>query len=259
MALRRIEISPEFAAHLRMLGVHGVRPGTVAVDDASAFEPPADIRGAYVWDAPVVMGAFSYLGPDVFCTSARIGRYCSVAKLVQIGLSAHPHDRLTSSPLSWKRFEPFESHFRNMDLAWERTLPEAPFDERPVTTIGNDVWIGANAWLKDGVTVGDGAIIAAHAVVTRDVPAYAIVGGSPARVIRMRFDDATIARMLAVAWWRYNLFDLGADLADPNRALDAVEEAAATGLQPYAPEPVKLLAEHKAFRKAQRLLGRDAA
>ena len=259
MALRRIEFTPEFLTHLRLLGVHGVRQGAFAVDDASAFEPPADLRGAYVWDAPVEIGAFSYLGPDVFCTAARIGRYCSVAKLVQIGLSTHPADRLTSSPLSWKRFEPFESHFRNDDLDWERTLPEAPFDERPLTTIGNDVWIGANAWLKDGITVGDGAIIGAHSVVTRDVPPYAIVVGNPARVIRMRFDDKLIERMQAIAWWRYNLLDLGSDLADPALALDAIEEAVANGLQPYAPQPINLLAEHKAFRKAQRLLGRETA
>lgn len=259
MALRRIEFTADFIAHLRLLGLHGVAPGTFAVDDASSFEPPADLRRAYVWDAPVEMGAFSYLGPDVFCTAARIGRYCSVAKLVQIGLSTHPADRLTSSPLSWKRFEPFESHFRNADLNWERTLPAAPFDERPITTIGNDVWIGANAWLKDGITIGNGAIIGAHAVVTRDVPAYAIVVGNPARVIRMRFDDATIERMQAVAWWRYNLLDLGTDLSDPNAALDAIEDAVANGLRPYAPEPINLLAEHKRFRKAQRLLGRETA
>lgn len=259
MALCRIDFTPDFVAHLKLLGLHGVRAGTFAVDDASAFEPPADLRHAWVWDAPVEVGAFTYLGPDVFCTAARLGRYCSVAKLVQIGLSTHPADRLTSSPLSWKRFEPFESHFRNDDLAWERTLPAAPFDERPITTIGNDVWIGANAWLKDGITVGDGAIIGAHAVVTRDVPPFAIVAGNPARLIRMRFGDATIERMQAVQWWRYNLLDLGTDLADPNRALDAIEQAVAMGLQPYAPQPINLLAERKAFKKAQRLLGREVA
>lgn len=97
MALRRIEFTPEFITHL---GLHGIAPGIRAVDDASAFEPPADLRRAYVWDAPVEIGAFTYLGPDVFCTAARLGRYCSVAKLVQIGLSTHPADRLTSSPLS---------------------------------------------------------------------------------------------------------------------------------------------------------------
>jgi acetyltransferase-like isoleucine patch superfamily enzyme len=259
MALRRIEFTPEFVNHLALLGLHGVRPGAFAVDDASAFEPPADLRHAWVWGAPLEIGAFSYLGPDVFCTGARLGRYCSIAKLVQIGLSTHPADRLTSSPLSWKRFEPFESHFRNADLAWERTLPAAPFDERPITAIGNDVWIGANAYIKDGVTIGDGAIVGAHAVVTRDVPAYAIAVGNPARVIRMRFDDATVERMQAVAWWRFNLLDLDIDLTDPARALDAIEAAVAAGLEPYATAPINLHEEHKRFRKAQRLLGREAA
>ena len=74
MALRRIEYTADFLAQLRLLGLHGVRPGAFAVDDSSAFGPPVDLRGAYVWDAPVELGAFTYLGPDVFCTSARIGR-----------------------------------------------------------------------------------------------------------------------------------------------------------------------------------------
>lgn len=259
MATRRTEISPEFVTHLRLLGVRGVMPGRFMIDDGTAFEAPVDLARAYLWDAPVSVGAFTYLGADSHCTAVSIGRYCSLAKLVQIGLSRHPADRLTTSPISWMHFDAFESPFRDEDLSWERTLPLAAYEDRPVTTIGNDVWIGANAYIKDGITIGDGAIVGAHAVVTRDVPPYAIVGGNPARVIRMRFDDATIERMQAAAWWHYNLLDLGIDLTDPNRALDAIEAAAANGLQPYAPAPINLLAERKAFKKAQRLLGREIA
>ena len=67
--------------------------------------------------------------------------------------------------------------------------------------IGNDVWIGYEAVVMAGVHIGDGAVVAARAVVTRDVPPYAIVGGVPARIIRMRFDERTIARLLETAWW----------------------------------------------------------
>ena len=70
-------------------------------------------------------------------------------------------------------------------------------------TIGNDVWIGRNAIIMDGVTVGTGAIVGAAAVVTKDVPPYAIVAGVPARIIRYRFDEGTVKRLLANRWWDY--------------------------------------------------------
>ena len=69
------------------------------------------------------------------------------------------------------------------------------------TIIGNDVWIGYRAAIMPGVTIGDGAIIGAFSVVTRDVPPYSIVGGNPAQLLRNRFDDATTAELLNVAWW----------------------------------------------------------
>ena len=75
------------------------------------------------------------------------------------------------------------------------------WDNKGDITLGNDVWIGYEAVILAGVTIGDGAIIGARAVVTRDVPPYAIVGGVPARLIRRRFDDATIEALLDLCWW----------------------------------------------------------
>jgi virginiamycin A acetyltransferase len=74
--------------------------------------------------------------------------------------------------------------------------------------VGNNVWIGDAAILLSGVTVGDGAVIAAGAVVTRDVPAFAIVGGSPARLIRMRFGNEDIVRLIELAWWNWSEFEM---------------------------------------------------
>jgi len=108
--------------------------------------------------------------------------------------------------------------------------------------------------VKQGVTIGDGAVIGAMAVVTRDVPAYAVVAGSPARVIRMRFPELVIERMLALGWWQYNLLELAIDHTDPMRALDSIEALVAAGLKSYAPEPLNLAAEARRFRKAQRRL-----
>lgn len=74
--------------------------------------------------------------------------------------------------------------------------------------VGNDVWIGAKVFIKAGIEVGDGAIISAGAVVTKDVPPYAIVGGVPSKVIKYRFDIDTIQRLLKLQWWEYNVFPL---------------------------------------------------
>jgi len=106
---------------------------------------------------------------------------------------------------------------------------------RQRTTIGNDVWIGAGAFVRRGVTVGDGAIIGAHALVLEDVEPYAIVVGTPAKRTRYRFDEATRARLLRVKWWEYYLDrsvvgDL--DYSNVDQTLDTIEAQIAAGTLP---------------------------
>lgn len=117
-----------------------------------------------------------------------VGAYCSTARGSSVLLGGgHRTDWVTTYPFS----------------VLEPGL--ADIEGHPVTrgdvVIGNDVWIGTDAMILSGVTVGDGVVIMARAVVTRDVAPYAIVGGVPAREIRKRFDDETIARLLALKWW----------------------------------------------------------
>lgn len=129
--------------------------------------------------------------PDAPGAGLSIGSYCSFSDGVELFLGGnHRWDWVTTYPFSGLK-----------DL-W----PEAPATtdhhaSRGPVEIGHDVWFGSGAVVLSGVTIGTGAVIAARAVVTKDVPPYAIVAGNPARLIRLRFDEATVAALLASRWW----------------------------------------------------------
>jgi virginiamycin A acetyltransferase len=93
---------------------------------------------------------------------------------------------------------------------------DVPIVEYKRITIGNDVWIGARAVILDGITIGDGAIVGACAVVTKDVPPYAVVAGVPARVIRYRFSEKKIRTLLELQWWEWSPEEIKARLAELN-------------------------------------------
>jgi tetrahydrodipicolinate N-succinyltransferase len=108
--------------------------------------------------------------------------------------------------------------------------PQVKFKSNAAVSIGNDVWIGKNAIIKSGVTIGDGAVIGAGAVVVKDVPAYGVVAGVPAKLIRMRFSETVVERMLLIKWWDYNVFGLqGLDASQPEAALERIESAIQSG------------------------------
>lgn len=160
----------------------------------------------------------------------KIGRYCSIAHGVNIGMGGHSSGFLSSSTL-FKFNQNAEKYFTSFldkrDLSWEAVMREKNWNSwrKPLPVIGNDVWIGYGATILNGITVGDGAIIGAGSVVTKDVAAYSIVGGVPAKVIRYRFNRQIIERLLQIAWWNYSPELLvGLDISDPANCLDALEE-----------------------------------
>lgn len=138
------------------------------------------------------IGDYSYVGPGTRVIYTTVGKFCSIAGGVCLGMGTHPLQFLSSSPI-------FISPHNGTGHRWV-DVPVG-FDEYETTVVGNDVWIGSRAMILGGITIGDGAVVAAGAVVTKDVPPYAIVGGVPARIIRYRFTPEMINKLLAVKWW----------------------------------------------------------
>lgn len=143
------------------------------------------------------IGAFSYMH-DGQAFGLSIGRYCSIGRMLVALQPNHPVDWLSTSPF---QYQPQSFLGQPTDFFDEVTPCQRPPVTKNMVTIGNDVWIGSNVTLLNGITLGHGSVIGAGSVVTKDVPPYAIVGGNPARVLRMRFDEDTIAALLELKWW----------------------------------------------------------
>lgn len=168
---------------------------------------------------------------------SRIGAFCSIARGVEEMGDTHPTDRVTSHLLSYGAF--YRQQAKEMGA--EDYRPWAPYNPRaPHVIIGNDVWIGTQAILKGGITIGDGAVIGARSVVTRDVPPYSVVAGQPARILRPRFPAEIAARLQATAWWDYSLKDLARFSFEDPLAFCKAFEAARPGLEPRRVEPITL-------------------
>jgi phosphonate metabolism protein (transferase hexapeptide repeat family) len=152
------------------------------------------------------LGDFSYLGPGCMISDAQIGRFCAIAARVRIGAPNHPFDRPSLHRFTYCPEYYSESASRDGSFFHER--------RRDRVVIENDVWIGHGVIVLPGVTVGNGAVLAAGAVVTRDVPPYTIVGGVPARPIRERFNREIAARLDRIAWWDWSFDVIMERLAD---------------------------------------------
>lgn len=192
--------------------------------------------GARIIDAtllgPVYLNRNTQLGPDVvvgkyfgmnesgFVARADVGAYCAFGARTSINPFSHPID--------WLSTNEFQYHPASFNWVPEyndfKRLERTP-DMFKRVVIGNDVWSGHNVNIMPGVNIGDGAVIAAGAVVTRDVPPYAIVAGVPATIKRFRFHEKIIERFLAVKWWDFELSELsGLPFREVERCLSMLEE-----------------------------------
>lgn len=139
----------------------------------------------------VCIGNYSSIRNGSKAMNAIIGNYTVIAKECEIGLGVHPTNYMTCHSIFYKN-SPWGFH-----PEWVKSVG----DIVKITHIGNDVWIGAKSIVMDGVNIGDGAIVAAGSVVTKDVPPFAVVGGAPAKIIKYRFPLDVINRLEEIQWW----------------------------------------------------------
>ena len=144
----------------------------------------------------VTMDDYSYVVNDAQITYTSIGKFCSIAAMTRINPGNHPMHRATQAHFTYRASAYFEGEADDAEFfAWRRAHH---------VDIGHDVWIGHGAVVLPGRNIGTGAVIAAGAIVTKDVAAYTIVGGNPARVIKRRFSEVIADRLAELAWWDWD-------------------------------------------------------
>ncbi|WP_234804716.1 CatB-related O-acetyltransferase [Sinorhizobium americanum] len=169
--------------------------GECHIGGTLSFEVPIRLASTTTMNECSI-GFMSYLGKGTVIKRSKIGRYCAIGERVKIGAPNHPHDWLSIHPFQYDGvdyFRPYEEWSIAQGLRYR--------GNSATTVVGNDVWIGDNVLIKQGLNIGDGAVIAAGAIVTKDVLPYQIIGGVPARFIKNRFPDEIARRLCKLRWW----------------------------------------------------------
>jgi len=184
-----------------------IKAANIIVGDDSYYDDPVDPEGFER------NGLYNY-GSDRLI----IGKFCAIATNVKFIMNGANHklDGVSTYPF------PMFGH------GWETAIDQVMnLPSKGDTIIGNDVWIGYESLIMPGVTIGDGAIVAARSVVVKDVPPYTVAGGNPAQLLKQRFSDAEVEQLLAIRWWNWDIDKITRNIdlimgSDVNRLCNAL-------------------------------------
>jgi acetyltransferase-like isoleucine patch superfamily enzyme len=188
------------------------------------FETPSAV-GNTVFRGNCSIGYLSSIRQNGIFSGTDIGRYCSIAPNAFVGGGGHPLNWLSTHSFQYSGGDIFKTDGAFSSIAGKKRFSQP----KGRVQIGNDVWLGEGVHISRGVTIGHGAVVAARAVVTKDIPAYAIVAGVPAQILRFRFTDDVIERLLKLQWWHYDLSPVAnkMDYSNIQFAMDTLEKAIA--------------------------------
>lgn len=236
--MSRIPLTQELKQKLHALGVDVMR-NVGSYPENLVLEPPCSLK-RLVADNFLTLGAFSYMVSG-YVFSTEIGRYVSIGEEVQIGRHSHPLDFGSTSPIFYTNIQNVLGTVKSSSIENALFKRSRPPTKLKKTIINNDVYIGHGAFIMPGVRVGNGAVIGAYSVVTKDVPDYAIVAGCPAKIIRYRFSSEMIDKLLESAWWDFSPEQLkGIDASNPSEFIQRVKELKENKIKPYSPKKIKI-------------------
>ena len=235
---------PKIAEMLRAFGVNTDLTAKQLYRIWGSIEPPVRISETRIFH-DFSIGAFSYVSGG-FLYHTHIGRYSSLANGLHIGQGNHPLNWLSTHPFQYQSgvFDLRESYEFSKEYNADRNdhRCRSSIEKPSKTIIGSDCWISTGVYIRNGVTIGDGAVICARSVVTKDIPAYAIAVVVPARVMRYRFSESIIQQLLDLQWWRHAPWQLrDLDFPNVNESIEKLASLREEGLQDYKPNTLTLL------------------